>query len=50
MTLIALTRQISPSMEQCELTYQSRVKHRYALARAQHHAYQQGRSANWAAK
>jgi len=41
MTTIALTRQISPSMERCELTYQSRVSIDIALARAQHHAYQQ---------
>jgi dimethylargininase len=39
-TTIALTRQISPSMEQCELTYQSRVSIDIALARAQHDAYQ----------
>jgi dimethylargininase len=38
---IALTREISPGMQQCELTYLTRVSIDLELARAQHQAYQQ---------
>ncbi len=37
---IAITRDISPSMSQCELTYLKRVEINIPLARAQHAAYE----------
>jgi dimethylargininase len=37
----ALTREISPAMQHCELTYLSRVNINLKLARKQHHAYEQ---------
>ncbi len=39
--IIAVTREISPSMGQCELTFLERVEIDIPLARAQHAAYQQ---------
>jgi dimethylargininase len=37
----ALTREISPGMQRCELTYLNRVDIDLELARRQHHAYEQ---------
>ena len=42
---VAITRAVSPALAECELTYQTRVPIDVAVARAQHHAYEQALAA-----
>ena len=42
---VAITRAVSPALAECELTYQTRVPIDVAVARAQHHAYEQALTA-----